>query len=393
MGRTKRAGRGKPSLPRPPPPEPIPAPEPVQLTPHELLTEAAASIAAYDYDLAKDACNQAVEMAIEEGDGTIIRDAYEILGTIELELGELDSAREHFLLSVQHAASVPNPSPAPHLYLAQLSTPEESLTHFSNALTIIQQKLAGIEIAKLGGDGGAGNGEDAEEEGDLRRSASRALVGMTELYLTDLCFTDEAEQNCEKHLKLAVEIDPTDPEVYQTLASVRLSQSRPEEAKEAALKGWSLWRSVGADSIDYPVTSTRMSLAKLLLELSLSSDALEILQQLENEDDEDPEVWYLSGWAWWLLGEQRGDGEGRMGEDGEENKGECWSEGRLCLENYLRLDALDPSISDPEQLAHVQELMSKYEAAGIVASTGHQEGGEDWEDESDGGDAEGMEVE
>lgn len=43
-----------------------------------------------------------------------------------------------------------------------------------------------IERAKLGLDGSAGSGLDVEEEGELRRSASRALVGMTELYLTDL---------------------------------------------------------------------------------------------------------------------------------------------------------------------------------------------------------------
>jgi len=28
----------------------------------------------------------------------------------------------------------------------------------------------------------------------------------------------------------------------QTLASVRLSQQRPEDAKAAALQGWSLWK-------------------------------------------------------------------------------------------------------------------------------------------------------
>lgn len=77
-----------------------------------------------------------------------------------------------------------------------------------------------------------------------------------------------------------------------------------------------------------------MALAKLLLELSLHSAALEILQQLENEDDEDAEVWYLSGWAWWLLGEERGPGR-RTGDD--ESREECWSEGKLCLENYLRV--------------------------------------------------------
>lgn len=93
---------------------------------------------------------------------------------------------QHFLASIGFASSLPDPSPAPHLYLAQLSTPEESLTHFAAALTILQARLATIETAKLGGGGGAGTEEEKEEEAEIRRSASRALVGMTELYLTDL---------------------------------------------------------------------------------------------------------------------------------------------------------------------------------------------------------------
>lgn len=98
MGRSRAAKRGvKAPIPIPPPvPTPAaPEPEPEEeLTPHELLIEAAALIASCDYEAAKDACAKAVEGAIAEGDGTVTRDAYEILGTIELELGELDEARE-----------------------------------------------------------------------------------------------------------------------------------------------------------------------------------------------------------------------------------------------------------------------------------------------------------
>lgn len=154
----------------------------------------------------------------------------------------LRSIAQHFLASIQFASTLPDPSPAPHLYLAQLSTPEESLTHFTAALAILQAKLALIERAKLGADGGAGTEEEKEEESEVRRSASRALVGMTELYLTDLwsvvsyvakyvehftlltarsvcSFEADAEANCEKHLAHAATVDPTDPEVYQVSAA------------------------------------------------------------------------------------------------------------------------------------------------------------------------------
>ncbi|GAA5962872.1 hypothetical protein JCM21900_005641 [Sporobolomyces salmonicolor] len=364
------------------------------LSVQDLLIQSAQHIASLDYDGAKTLCLQAVELAHKQGqeggDPRLLRDALEILGTVELELGEVDEAREHFLASIQLGSALPDPSPAPHLYLAQLaSTPQESLTHFSNALTLLQAKLAAIEKAKLGGDGGAGTQEELEDEGEIRRSASRALVGMTELYLTDLCFEPDAEQHCEAYLKQAADLDPSDPEVYQTLASVRLSQQREQDAKEAASKGWSIWRNIDTDSPLYPPSSARLSCAKLFLELSEHVPALEILQRLENEDDEDSEVWYLSGWAWWLLGESRGDAEST---EKEESREECWSEAKLCLENYIRLEERDSEETDPEQLAHVRELLGKLDAAGIVASAGAEVEGDgegeaigdgEWEDASD----------
>ena len=137
------------------------------------------------------------------------------------------------------------------------------------------------------------------------------------------------------------------------MASVRLSQERQEDAKAAILQGWSLFRELEAglcflyystrrtnfpstDSEDYPPYSTRLSYAQRLLEVSEYSFALEVLQRLENEDDEDIEIWYLSGWSWWLLGTERGVSN----LEEQESKEECWSEGKLCLENFLRVSCI-----------------------------------------------------
>lgn len=50
---------------------------------------------------------------------------------------------------------------------------------------------------------------------------------------------------------------------------------------------------------------------------------------------------------------------------------------------------MNPEGSDPEQLAHVQEILEKMNAAGVVASDGRREGDKDWEDESDEEEEEG----
>jgi tetratricopeptide (TPR) repeat protein len=149
--------------------------------------------------------------------------------------------RQHLL----RAAALPNPAPSIYLYLAQLAeTPQEALQHFGTAYTLLSSRL----------DNAAGSSEEAE----LRRSASRALIGMTELYLTDLwygcsllllaclslrySFEADAEQKCTEYLDQAALVDPTDSEIYQTLASVRLSQHKIDEARQALQRAWSIWK-------------------------------------------------------------------------------------------------------------------------------------------------------
>jgi hypothetical protein len=77
------------------------------------------------------------------------------------------------------------PTHSAHLYLAQLAeSPQESLDHFCAALEILNARLSS------NASDAASQSDWDREEAELRRSASRALVGMTELYLTDLWFVN-----------------------------------------------------------------------------------------------------------------------------------------------------------------------------------------------------------
>lgn len=58
-------------------------------------------------------------------------------------------------------------------------------------------------------------------------------------------FEPNAESQCETYLAQALQIEPITPEVYQTLASVRLSQQRVDEAKAALAQGLAIW--LGSD--------------------------------------------------------------------------------------------------------------------------------------------------
>lgn len=129
----------------------------------------------------------------------------------------------------------------------------------------------------------------------------------------------EAESQCDKLLSLAHSIDPSNVEVLQSEASIRLSQSQPEEAQRSVSAAWATWRELPAGDLRIPDGETRLQLAKLMLELGSNGDALEVIAGVVAEDDQDVEAWYLEGWCLWGMSEQVKAGE-RLGEE-DEGKG------------------------------------------------------------------------
>jgi hypothetical protein len=50
--------------------------------------------------------------------------------------------------------------------------------------------------------------------------------------MTDLCYDDLAEQQCDEAIKLALAIDPASIDANHALANIRLSQNKPLDASE-----------------------------------------------------------------------------------------------------------------------------------------------------------------
>ena len=109
-------------------------------------------------------------------------------------------------------------------------------------------------------------------------------------------------------------------EPLQTLASVRISQRRMPEAKEALRGSLAVWRDLGPEEGAVPDFATRVSLARLLMEAEMEEEAVGVVERLVLEDDGSVEAWYLGGWCLYLLGEKqarmkRGEGNGAGEED------------------------------------------------------------------------------
>jgi hypothetical protein len=139
-----------------------------------------------------------------------------------------------------------------HLHLAQLSdNPRLALDHYQNAVDILYSQVRNKYATSI---------DEASAEDVLRRQTiAKALVAMTEIWLTDLWYAsfkqfylfgvlrfysmeEDAENNCETLLNLALQADPENSEVLQSIASVRMSQQRPEEARTYVEQAWGLWK-------------------------------------------------------------------------------------------------------------------------------------------------------
>jgi tetratricopeptide (TPR) repeat protein len=230
-----------------------------------------------------------------------------------------------------------------HLYIGQLSEGKDGLGVYRQGIEYLQQALARREQAV------SSDEMHEEEEGpalaleETRKQLAQAYCTVAELYLTDLCFEDNAERECESYISQALKLtDPKSDEpivdALQTVTSLRLSQKRGMEAVDYILRAHEKMKAgcealaslVGLrevpnpdqacellelDSVQsLPPFEFRCQTAKLLLECNgiLKEEmagedpranmcigaAVDVLGSLLAENDEVIEIWFLTGEAY-----------------------------------------------------------------------------------------------
>ncbi|KLO17224.1 hypothetical protein SCHPADRAFT_926015 [Schizopora paradoxa] len=314
-------------------------------------------------------------------------DARELLGITQLEMGELEDAKKTFqsLLSPTRSTVVPASA---HLYLAQLSDedPNLALKHYEAAVGILHNQLKGKERADAPTDA-----DDSEEsEADIRKNIVKVLVAMVEIWMAptyDLCFDPKAEETCENLLKTAFETDSNNIDALICLSSFRLSQQKPEEAKQAAIQAWSVWKDE-EDESKIPAISSRIELTKRFLEVQEYAAALHVLQTIMATDDQDVEAWYLEGWCFYLMAEQAKETNTKIEELSWE---ELAKDSRDCLENCRSLHT-NLEHPDDKLLEHTIELIGQLDSLGIKPTPEEEQqedDGDEWEDLPDDEDGDG----
>jgi predicted Zn-dependent protease len=197
-------------------------------------------------------------------------------------------------------------------------------------------------------------------------------IGLTDATTS---WEEDAESRCETLVTEALLVAPDSPECLQTLASVRISQLRLDDARSALSRSLELWKDLPPEDPNVPDFPSQISLCRLLMEVQMENEALEVLERLILEDDESVEAWYLGGWCLYLLAEKEKEqptASTDSGKSSNDKRHECmvashaWLKRSLKL--YVKIEYEDERLKD-----HAIELIQEL----------NNELGEDMDDDSD----------
>jgi tetratricopeptide (TPR) repeat protein len=268
---------------------------------------------------------------------------------IQMGVGEVDAARTSFLRATAMDSDGVLISAEPWLWLAQLSEGggRESISYFTKATEVLRNEIEVLEDV-------SDDDQALEVLNEKRSKLADALAAMTEVYMTDLSWESDAEQRCESYITEAVAIcpDQLSAGVLQTLASVRISQERLDDARQALKRSMEIWKDIPfeVESESRPDFATRISLSRLLMEVEAEAEAYDVLQGLIREDDQSVESWYLGGWCQVLIA-QKVSGD-------EDVRKKSQEQAKTWLDNCLRLFRVQ-QYEDDRLRDHASELVQQ----------------------------------
>ncbi|KAI0882731.1 TPR-like protein [Annulohypoxylon maeteangense] len=322
---------------------------------------------------------KALEQTTNDSDDQLL--ALNFLGQINLELGDFEAAREHFLRAVKidedgSKDEEVGGGPEKFLCLAQLSEEggRDSVTWFERGAKALKAQIAAKEEAR-------GSRRKSDDAGtaifldELKKKLAMTLCSVAEVYMTDLSWEEDAEQRCEALVTEATLVAPDFAETWQTLANVRISQERMDDAKAALTRSLELWKDLPPEDPSVPDFPSRVGLARLLMEVGMEQDAIEVLERLVGEDDQSVEVWYLGGWGLYVMGEKQ-----KAAKSSEEDWKASWISSRVWLNQCQHLYTLQDYEDEPLG-EHAKELLSLIAKDLGEAPIGEEGDEDEWEDD------------
>jgi len=304
----------------------------------DILNQAEQSIEEYNYEMAQKFLERALEINSDHPR------ALEMTASLLLEAGKVEQAKQCLGRAI---TVLPNQGHAKYFSLAQLFSGQESLDIYKQGILILQDVLSQLDM-------------DSNEAKEARKELSNSFCAVSELYMTDLCDKEEAEAECSRCVEKATETDPSNPEAWQTRARLHIIKSEFKEGRDALNKSLDLWlpaymavldnRPQEASNFD-PIEvcpllfTTRLSTARMLIELEEWEKATNVLNGLIEEDDEIVDPWYLLGW----LNKVRQDAE----------KEDLYvGNARFYLTKAKEVNVKNPT-EDKEMINHIKDLLNE----------------------------------
>lgn len=351
------------------------------VNPRELLAQATAFLENGDPETAAKIAVVAYEHIGENGRQAGA--ALSLLGQIHVELAEVETARAFFAAAVKTDEDGTLPEdlgggPEKFLWLAQLSEEggQDSVAWFERGAAALRSQIQSLTESL----DSRPLTRDVQEAtiAEKRKRLAETLSAVVEVYMTDLSWEEDAEQRCEALITEATMLAPESAETWQTVANVRISQTRTEEAQEALKRSLGLWSDLAPEDPAVPPFPTRVSLARLLIEVDMEKQAMEVTERLIDEDDRSVEVLYLGGYARYISGEKLKN-QGRPS-DVEAWK-TFWRSSRKWLKQCLKVFGQE-EYEDERLGEHAQELLQSINSElGEPAADGEDE--DAWEDTDD----------
>ncbi|OQR66657.1 UPF0661 TPR repeat-containing protein C16D10.01c-like [Tropilaelaps mercedesae] len=263
----------------------------------------------------------------------------DVMFTMACCLIELSRPEEAKQMLVRSCELSPDTEPNKWLTLAELQHGNESLRCFEKATELLKRELTS-ESEPVAMDEGTGQ-TPADNQERIKKLTARKLssvyVCISELFTTggygdaescgeitcmlacstsqedlwrhhavliDLCDEPDAEVRVTAALNEALELDSSNPEVFQAKANYHMIKGELGEATVEMKRSLDLWlplfdRTVEGgldDSELIPQFNVRLSAAKMLLELKMFAEATTVLDGLVLEDEDCVDAWYLLGW-------------------------------------------------------------------------------------------------
>ncbi|PSK37628.1 hypothetical protein C7M61_003335 [Candidozyma pseudohaemuli] len=207
------------------------------------------------------------------------------------------------------------------LYLGQIIGGADGIGYVNIALSKLQDQLQKVvdnlgsddtvlvELAKL-----YPSLEDLA--GHLIKKLNQGIFAEIEVWMTDLCMEPEAEEQCDKLISHSLSLDESNPEALSLLASIRISQQKNDEAREALLRSWELFQERKAAleqeakdahdaSLEYvELVQPLLGLARFAIELEMYDTAPSIAAAVSEINDNALDAFYYEALSHLLRAKQ-----------------------------------------------------------------------------------------